>query len=77
MRLELTDEQKEKGVIEVNRGDLRLQMSRKKRRKQKLTEDTWVTDEQKETGHTEANRGDLGLQMSRKKRGKKKLTEET
>ena len=44
-------------------------MSRKKRGKQKLTEDTWVTNEQKETGETEVNRGDLRLQMSRKKRG--------
>ena len=35
-------------------------MSRKKRRKQKLTEDTWVTDEQKDTWETEVNRGDLG-----------------
>ena len=44
-------------------------MSRKKRGKQKITEDTWVTDEQKETGETEVNREYLRLQMSRKKRG--------
>ena len=52
-------------------------MSRKKRRKQKLTEDTWVTDEQKDTWETEVNRGDLGLQMSRKQRGKQELTKAT
>ena len=52
-------------------------MSRKRRGKQKLTEETWVSDEQNETGETEVNRGYLRLQMSRKKRGKQKLTEET